>query len=286
MEMNVSNATSAYTSAAESYDGYTVDRDTVTRIKEEAAKAKESNTGKPSEEFLKQQAAIFERSEVKSFLGQFHRDTVTNINTLGQSLFYRYEDKQGYGPANNAFRELYSKSISDRAEFYKKAYADMYDEIERGYADGTRKTYVVDNGVKRLATKEEELNALEKEYANKTRSLAAKRKQEIDDELVRQGKIVLYREPTHKKNQSVIDAYEAQKPQLPKKPVDEEATKFAKEVTFESTDDLESKKMDFVNMLSRNMMDFSALFKQSYAQAQPGKFDMEAFFANVSQLKK
>ena len=283
MEMNVSSTTSAYTSAAASYDGYEVDKDLATKIKEESAKAAETKTGKPSEEFLQEQAAIFERSEVKSFLGQFHRDTVTNINTLGQSLFYRYEDKQGYGDRNNASRELYSKSISDRAEFYKKAYADMYDEIERGYADGTRKTYVVDNGVKRLATKEEELNALEKEYANKTRSLAAQRKQEIDDELVRQGKIVLYREPTHKKNQSVIDAYEAQKPQRPKTPVDEEAKKFAKEVTFDSTDDLESKKMDFVNMLSQNMLDFSTLFKQSYSQAQPGGFDMAAFFANISQ---
>lgn len=283
MEMNVSSTTSAYTSAAASYDGYEVDKDLATKIKEEAAKSAETKTGNPSEEFLQEQAAIFERSEVKSFLGQFHRDTVTGINTLGQTLFYRYEDKQGYGPRNHAFRELYSMSISDRADFYKKAYADMYDEIERGYADGTRKTYVVDNGVKRLATKEEELNALEKEYANKTRSLAAQRKQEIDNELIRQGKIVLYREPTHKKNQSVIDAYEAQKPQLPKTTVDEETKKFAKEVTFESTDDLESKKMDFVNMLSQNMLDFSTLFKQSYSQAQPGGFDMAAFFANISQ---
>lgn len=281
MEMNVTNAVKYETAKAN--ENYEIDKDLVTEIKEKAAEAAKNNTGRPSQEFLNQQAAIFERSDVKSFLGQFHRDTVTGINTLGQSLFYRYEDKQGYGPRNHAFRELYSMSISDRADFYKKAYADMYDEIERGYADGTRKTYVVDNGVKRLATKEEELNALEKEYANKTRSLAAQRKQEIDNELVRQGKIVLYREPTHKKNQSVIDAYEAQKPQLPRTTVDEEAKKFAKEVTFDSKEDLESKKMDFVNMLSQNMLDFSALFKQSYNQAQPGSFDMAAFLATVSQ---
>ena len=87
MEMNVSSTTSAYTSAAASYDGYEVDKDLATKIKEEAAKSAETKTGMPSEEFLQEQAAIFERSEVKSFLGQFSRDTVCSLDKLGQSLF-------------------------------------------------------------------------------------------------------------------------------------------------------------------------------------------------------
>ena len=280
MEMNVSSIPSAYTSAAASYDGYEVDKDLATKIKEEAAKSAETKTGNPSEEFLQEQAAIFERSEVKSFLGQFHRDTVTNINTLGQSLFYRYEDKQGYGDRNDAFKELYSKSISDRAEFYKKAYADMYDEIERGYADGTRKTYVVDNGVKRLATKEEELSALDKRYGEITRGLAWKRSLETDKELIAQGK---KQAPYHKYNQKYETMSAAYKVPQPQSAASEDIKEFAKTVTFDNADDLESKKMDFVNMLSKNMLDFSTLFKQSYSQAQPGSFDMASFFANIAQ---
>lgn len=280
MEMNVSSTTSAYTSAAASYDGYEVDKDLATKIKEEAAKSAETKTGMPSEEFLQEQAAIFERSEVKSFLGQFSRDTVCSLDKLGQSLFYRYEDKHGYGDRNDAFRELYSKSVSDRAEFYKKAYADMYDEIERGYADGTRKTTVVDNGVKRLATKEEELAALDKRYGEITRGLAFKRSLEVDKELIAQGK---KEAPYHKYNQKYETMAAAYKVPQPQSAASEDVKEFAKTVTSENAEDLEAKRLDFVNMLSQNMLDFSTLFKQSYSQAQPGSFDMAAFFANISQ---
>ena len=95
MEMNVSSTTSAYTSAAASYDGYEVDKDLATKIKEESAKAAETKTGNPSEEFLQEQAAIFERSEVKSFLGQFSRETITGINTLGVRLICLKNGKKG-----------------------------------------------------------------------------------------------------------------------------------------------------------------------------------------------
>ena len=283
MEMNVTNATSAYTSAAESYDGYTVDKDTVTRIKEEAAKAKESNTGKPSEEFLKQQAAIFERSDVQALFNRYSKEPLTGIKTLGDNLFRGYEEKQGYGTHNHAYRALYSMSTSDRADFYQKAYAELYDEIERGYADGTRKKMVADNGVKRLATKEEELAALDKRYAEISQGLAFKRSMELDKELIAQGKKELPPHSWNKKYEAMAEAYKVTQPQSA---ASEDVKEFVRSIDSKDPKEIEAKSLDFTNMLSRNMMDFSALFKQSYAQAQPGKFDMEAFFANVSQLKK
>lgn len=281
MEMNVSSTTSAYTSAAASYDGYEVDKDLATKIKEEAAKSAETKTGMPSEEFLQEQAAIFERSEVKSFLGQFHRDTITGINTLGEHLFRGYEKSQGYGSRNHAIRDLTSKSISEQAEFYKKAYADLYDEIERGYSDGTRKTYVADNGVKRLATKEEELAALDKQYAEITRRLTAKRSREVDNELVAQGKKEAPKNIYGQKYDAMTAAYKVQP--KPQPAASEDVKEFAKSVTSENKEELETKRLDFVNMLSQNMLDFSTLFKQSYSQAQPGSFDMASFFANIAQ---
>ena len=108
MEMNVSSTTSAYTSAAASYDGYEVDKDLATKIKEESAKAAETKTGNPSEEFLQEQAAIFERSEVKSFLGQFSRETITGINTLGADLFDLFQPDVQETPEFSSLKDLKS----------------------------------------------------------------------------------------------------------------------------------------------------------------------------------
>ncbi len=61
-------------------------------------------------------------------------------------------------------------SVTDRANGYISAYASMYDEIVRGYENGTREIYVEDEfGIHRL-TKEEELKALDEAY-----------KREVDD---------------------------------------------------------------------------------------------------------
>ena len=61
-------------------------------------------------------------------------------------------------------------SVADRANGYISAYASMYDEIVRGYENGTREIYVEDEfGIHRL-TKEEELKALDEAY-----------KREVDD---------------------------------------------------------------------------------------------------------
>ena len=64
-------------------------------------------------------------------------------------------------------REGASLTSEDRAQSMLEAYANLYDEIVRGYEDGTREIYVDDaespNGY-RLLTKEEELERLDDAY--------------------------------------------------------------------------------------------------------------------------
>lgn len=68
--------------------------------------------------------------------------------------------------ANGEYERVY-QNISDKADSLLKAYAESYDEIKRGYAEGTRETYIADNtsenGYRKL-TEEEELAELDKAY--------------------------------------------------------------------------------------------------------------------------
>lgn len=64
-------------------------------------------------------------------------------------------------------RQYSSLTSEDRAESMLEAYADLYDEIIRGYEDGTREIYVADDESPegyRLLTKEEELERLDDAY--------------------------------------------------------------------------------------------------------------------------
>lgn len=73
-------------------------------------------------------------------------------------------------------------SVSDAANNMLKAYASFYDEIIKGYEDGTRETYVEDkdseNGYRKL-TKEEELAELDKAFKDYSERYAKNRDQGI-----------------------------------------------------------------------------------------------------------
>ena len=87
-------------------------------------------------------------------------------------MSYGYDLSMKAVEFNDAASENGTKalSVADRANGYISAYASMYDEIVRGYENGTREIYVEDEfGMHRL-TKEEELKALEEAY-----------KREVDD---------------------------------------------------------------------------------------------------------
>ena len=87
-------------------------------------------------------------------------------------MSYGYDLSMKAVELNDAASENGAKtlSVTDRANGYISAYASMYDEIVRGYENGTREIYVEDEfGIHRL-TKEEELKALDEAY-----------KREVDD---------------------------------------------------------------------------------------------------------
>ena len=87
-------------------------------------------------------------------------------------MSYGYDLSMKAVELNDAASENGAKTlcVTDRANGYISAYASMYDEIVRGYENGTREIYVEDEfGMHRL-TKEEELKALEEAY-----------KREVDD---------------------------------------------------------------------------------------------------------
>ena len=55
-------------------------------------------------------------------------------------------------------------NITDKANNYVKAYAELYDEIVKGYENGTREIYVADEKGPRKLTKDEELSNLDAAY--------------------------------------------------------------------------------------------------------------------------
>ena len=61
-------------------------------------------------------------------------------------------------------QEKSALNITDKANNYVKAYAELYDEIVKGYENGTREIYVADENAPRKLTKDEELSNLDAAY--------------------------------------------------------------------------------------------------------------------------
>ena len=55
-------------------------------------------------------------------------------------------------------------NITDKANNYVKVYAELYDEIVKGYENGTREIYVADENGPRKLTRDEELSNLDVAY--------------------------------------------------------------------------------------------------------------------------
>ena len=58
----------------------------------------------------------------------------------------------------------YKKIVKKTYIIYQKAYAELYDEIVKGYENGTREIYVADENGPRKLTKDEELSNLDAAY--------------------------------------------------------------------------------------------------------------------------
>ena len=81
---------------------------------------------------------------------------------ISSKLSSSYGDKKPIGEYEGAYQ-----SISDKADELLRAYAESYDEIKKGYEDGSREAYIADSNSEtgyRKLTMEEELSELDKAY--------------------------------------------------------------------------------------------------------------------------
>lgn len=74
--------------------------------------------------------------------------------------------KEGSTAESKCWYRKSALNITDKANNYVKAYAELYDEIVKGYENGTREIYVADENGPRKLTKDEELSNLDAAYKN------------------------------------------------------------------------------------------------------------------------
>jgi len=93
-----------------------------------------------------------------------------------------YTDQMMTGKVPQAYFDRYV-SIKDKASMLMSAYAVTYDEIVRGYENGTREKYVVDmetDELYRKVTMEEDLDYLNKEFERRASSLEKRHKADCE----------------------------------------------------------------------------------------------------------
>lgn len=137
-------------------------------------------------------------------------------------------------------------------------YAESYDEIVRGYEDGTREVWVedknADGGVRKL-TKEEDLAALDKAYQDRVDSFTQNNDKKIIDALAANAK-------------KIMEATGGR-------------TKIAKEVSPE----LEKKQAELEKLptdIGKKMKDASMSFKVQYGLQQAGQIDISNILKGIS----
>lgn len=100
--------------------------------------------------------------EAKKSLGNTDVILTDYRSMISSKLSSNYGEKMELGKAEGAYQ-----SISDKADDLLRAYAESYDEIRKGYEDGTREAYIADNtsetGYRKLSM-EEEIGELDKAY--------------------------------------------------------------------------------------------------------------------------
>ena len=148
--------------------------------------------------------------------------------------------------------------LSSQADNLLKAYAESYDEIVRGYEDGTREVWVEDKsaegGVRKL-TKEEDLAALDKAYQDRVDSF------------------------TQNNDKKIIDALAANAKKIVE--VTGGRTKIAKEVSPE----LEKKQAELEKLptdIGKKMKDAAMSFKVQYGLQHAGQIEISNILKGIS----
>lgn len=158
---------------------------------------------------------------------------------------------------NGEYQRIY-QNVSDKADSLLKAYAESYDEIQRGYADGTREAYIADDSSEtgyRKLTKEEEIAELDKAYKQHTAEFE------------------------HNNNGKIISALAENAKKI------KEATGGRAQIATATADDLEKRKAE-VEKLPANMggklNDAAMNFKVQYGLQQIGKIDISNILKGIN----
>lgn len=148
-------------------------------------------------------------------------------------------------------------SLSSQADNLLKAYAESYDEIVRGYENGTREVWVEDKnaegGIRKL-TKEEDLAELDKAYQKSVETFEKKNDPKVIDALAdMEKKMASLRQKSGniKKQDSEIENLKAERQKLP-------------------TD------------MGKKMLDASKSFKVQYGLKQAGQIDIASILKGIN----
>jgi len=95
---------------------------------------------------------------------EYYRNRIQQSKKISD-IDYSYEIQKKAAQQNqNVDTGKSASNIIDKANNYVKAYAELYDEIVKGYENGTREIYVADENGPRKLTRDEELSNLDVAY--------------------------------------------------------------------------------------------------------------------------
>lgn len=158
---------------------------------------------------------------------------------------------------NGEYERIY-QTISEKADSLLKAYAESYDEIQKGYSQGNRESYITDNtseeGYKKL-TKEEEIAELDKAYHQYSTEFEMNNSSKIISALANNAKLV------------------------------NEASNNRAKIASSTIDDLNNRKTESSNLptnLSQRLIDASNTFKVSYETSSTNKIDLTKMLSSIN----
>lgn len=150
------------------------------------------------------------------------------------------------------------QSISEKADSLLKAYAESYDEIQKGYADGTREAYIADDSSEtgyRKLTKEEELAELDKAYQQQATEFENNNNSKIISALIDNAKKV------------------------------KEASGGRETIAASRLEDLQKRKAEVDKLptdMSKKLVDASMNFKVQYGFAKAGNIDISSMLKGIN----
>lgn len=140
------------------------------KVQKENKQANEKHTMEQSVKLsISNEGLEYYRNRIQQSGQEKYDDVVQRKELLASKkisdIDYSYEIQKKAAQQNqNVDTGKSALNITDKANNYVKAYAELYDEIVKGYENGTREIYVADENGPRKLTRDEELSNLDVAY--------------------------------------------------------------------------------------------------------------------------